>query len=84
MSNKAAAISDLGNIAGSVALIRAAAMPDLVVKHNDTSGFAQIVVDFIFPRRFWHFRNFNKSQKIEFLTDILGRSPQEMEIIYIY
>ena len=43
------AVSDLGDVAAAIALIWSPSVPDLVVEHDDTTGFAEVVMHFVLP-----------------------------------
>ena len=55
------AIGDLRDVAAAIALIWSPSVPDLIVEHDDTTGFAEVVLHFVlpfFPCNFaWTFSN---------------------------
>ena len=51
MTNQSASVGYLRNVSDALGLIRTTTMPHLIVEHNDTSRFAEIILDFIFPLR---------------------------------
>ena len=55
------AIGDLGDVAAAIALIWSSPVPDLIVEHDDATGFAEVVMHFVLPffpgNRAWAFSN---------------------------
>ena len=49
MPDEPACVGHLRNISGTLALVGAAAMPHLIVEHDNTSGFAEVILNFFFP-----------------------------------
>ena len=49
VANHAATVGNLCDITRSLTLIKPSMVPDLIVEHNDASGFPQVVPDFVLP-----------------------------------
>ena len=43
------AIGDLRDVAAAIALIWSSSVPDLIVEHDDATGFAEVVMHFVLP-----------------------------------
>ena len=55
MPNHAPTVGNLGNVACSIAPVKPSMMPHLIVKHDDASCFAQIVLNLALPLRPFNF-----------------------------
>ena len=49
VADEPSAIGDLGDVAAAIALIWSPSVPDLIVEHDDTTGFAEVIMHFVLP-----------------------------------
>ena len=49
VADEPSAIGDLRDVAAAIALIWSPSVPDLIVEHDDATGFAEVVMHFVLP-----------------------------------
>ncbi len=49
VANEPPAIGNLRDVAAAIALIWSTPVPDLIVEHDDATGFAEVVMHFVLP-----------------------------------